>query len=374
MHSNSPLLLISNPRCGDETGPALVEEHVIPLFEKIRIVTTQFVGHAGEEVLKFLDEHKEQPSVAIILASGDGTLHEIINSVYNARFERSVHIQVSIIPTGTANALYSSLFPPSTGSAGYTPIDKLASVNSLASRQHKLVPLTIAKTTVRSPSHAVVSESFAAVVTSTALHASILHDSESLRTQIPDISRFKVAARNNITRWYRGTTRLRPPEGGRVTAYDHLTGQFVPFAGDDAKSSEPILRGPFAYFLSTVNVDRLEPSFVITPLQSKIRPESNTMDIAIIRPHRDPKIPEDSNSAEDHSRFAEKLGLALSMAYRDGAHINLGYSKDGTVMEGISHEGLTNMVEYVRCGAFVWSNVRQLVRRLIRLVLTDIPG
>ncbi|KAL5490134.1 hypothetical protein ACEPAI_4967 [Sanghuangporus weigelae] len=365
-----PLVLISNPKCGDGQGHIFVRQHVVPLLAQhgVRVdkqIVTTAAGQAGPEFLMFVDQfmvsEQTRVQVSLVLASGDGTLHEIVDAVYKAEFVRPLHISVALVPTGTANALYSSLFASTLAGlhAGeITSLDyKLCSVKSLLRNQNDVVPLTITKATVRSPSHATATEHFSAVVTSTALHASILHDSESLREQIPDLSRFKIVAEKNISRWYPSTVSFRPSQGDELTIYDHRVGKFVDFVGDNNNLAEPTIHGPFSYFVSTVNVDRLEPSFVISPLYSRIRPRRSAMDITVIRPHRDPAILGDSE--DDRIRFADRLGTALQAAYRDGAHIALNYFDDGSTSEvKVGGEfGLRSLVEYIRCtGSWRWLN------------------
>ncbi|KAI5124005.1 hypothetical protein M0805_003837 [Coniferiporia weirii] len=354
-----PLLLISNPRCGDETGHAFVQGYVVPLITTHgiladRTVTTNAPGHAGQEVLKFLDEHKNCAAVSLIISGGDGTLHEVINSVCAAtspQTEWPNKILLALVPSGTANALYSSLFPPEL-SEHSTVEYKLQSIRALVAKRLSATPLSIVETVVSTEA---VNTSlstitvFSAVVTSTALHASILEQSESLRESIPDLSRFKVAAERNISRWYHGDVCLRPAEGGAVTIYDHRTGKFVPYPGDDNNLLRPTMNGPFAYFLSTVNVDRLEPSFLIAPLRAET--EECSMDIVIIRPKRDPALLDNARNGD--ARFAKKMEVMFNAAYRKGSHVKLGYLDNGTVGQdigGTSH----SFVEYVRCGGWEW--------------------
>ena len=363
------LILISNPKCGDSQGHIFVRQHVLPLLEQHAIhidkqVVTTGPGHAASEFLEFIGHCSDQLSlvrVSLVLASGDGTLHEIVDAVYNSRsIPPRLQVSVALVPTGTANALYSSQFPiAQSQAAGTTSVDyKLASIKSLVRNQGNTVPLTITKATILSPSRAVVSVHFSTVVTSTALHASILHDSESLRDQIPDLSRFKTAAEKNISRWYPGTVSFRAPQDDELTIYDHRADKFVQFAGDNNNTTEPTVHGPFSYFISTVNVDRLEPSFVISPLYSRIPPRRSAMDITMIRPCRDPTI--QARSEDDHVRFAKKVGMALHAAYRDGAHVTLDFLADGSVNEGGGGSGLLSLVEYVRCtGSWHWLNVRE---------------
>lgn len=185
---------------------------------------------------------------------------------------------------------------------------------------------------------------------STSLHASILHESETLRKEIPGIERFKVAARNNSTRWYNASVKLLPAASKEfVELYDPSTKSFIPHPdGDD---DDPIvdIHGPFAYFLSTVNVDRLEPAFKIVPLMSEIPPSEASCDIVIVRPFCDPSISWDNPDSRE--TFASKLWTVLGAAYQNGSHINLLYNENGEIVT--SGEGPT-VVEYVRCGGWEW--------------------
>lgn len=119
-----------------------------------------------------------------------------------------------------------------------------------------------------------------AVVTSTSLHASILHDSESLRKEMPGIERFKIAAESNSTKWYNSYVKLLPEDNsGVVQMYDPSTKTFVEHPESDVDDPIVDLSGPFSYFLSVVNVDRLEPAFRITPLVKDIPPSGTSVRI-----------------------------------------------------------------------------------------------
>jgi hypothetical protein len=197
------------------------------------------------------------------------------------------------------------------------------------------------------------------VVTSTALHASILHDSEALRATVPGIERFKLAAAQNATTWYRARVRLLAP----VQRYDVASDAFVPVsvvapyegARNNKRSTgdgEPpeVLSGPFAYFLSTVNVDRLEPLFRIAPLQRALPPPrgTRTMDVLAVRPLRDPSLEGKSGDGE-RERFKERLWGMFGEAYQDGAHIHARYdAQDGNA------DGQQPVVEYFRVGGWEW--------------------
>ena len=227
------------------------------------------------------------------------------------------------------------------------------------SRFSPVRPLTLAKTTLLSKDGKKREKtSVSAVVTSTALHASILHDSEALRASHPGIERFKIAAQQNITRWYHASVNLLPPQGSSVQIYDATQNAFVPFklAQQDGIVT---LEGPFAYFLSTVNVDRLEPAFRITSLFSSLPPDPklSTLDVVVIRPLRDKSIREDSDY--DREIFAKKSMAVLGAAYQDGKHVKLRYKgKDGEVVDDAKEGDL--VVEYFRVGGWEWIPVSEL--------------
>ncbi|KAG1778607.1 ATP-NAD kinase-like domain-containing protein [Suillus placidus] len=356
--ASCPLLVMYNPVCGNGTAEAFFNEHVFPRLEEAHIQVTQKLvtgaaGHAGTIVLEFLERY--EGNVTVILGSGDGTLHEIINALSLVALKGvrenvvSSSVRVVLVPCGTANALYCSLFKPTSTNEG--PAYKLKSLEAFI-RGSNVVPLTLAITTLSSPPSSKQScfkIAVSAVVTSTALHASILHDSESLRKEVPDIERFKVSARKNITQWYSSHVKLLPtPSARAVEIYDPDQKTFVTHEDSDDHGIVDVY-GPFAYFLSTVNVDRLEPAFRITPLASDFVSSEASLDLVMVRPHRDPTFVMDT--IEARNAFAEKSNAVLTAAYQDGNHINLRYTDDGK----ITSEGTgPSVVEYIRCRGWEW--------------------
>lgn len=353
-----PLLVVINPVCGDRSAKSFFDEAVLPYLEKEsktidKLVITENKTHAGSAVLEFLES--TEGKTTIILGSGDGTLHEIINTLsaaepigMRAAAGPSV-LNFALVPCGTANAMYASLFPPE---PTLDPVDyKLKSVQAFVANANT-TPLSLGITTLSPPPSAKKKPRVAisAVVTSTALHAAILHDSEALRLEHPGIERFKVAAQNNITKWYNSYVKLLPvPSVGVVQIYDPSKKEFVDH--EDSHQDDPIVDvdGPFAYFLSTVNVDRLEPSFCITPLHSAIPPTTASCDIVMVRPLRDPSLNWDSEEAR--LVFVQKATAVLQGAYKQGSHVDMRYGKDGEVeLEGVG----PTVVEYIRCGGWDW--------------------
>jgi hypothetical protein len=354
-----PLLVVYNPVCGDGSAKVFFEEIVLPFLEKHgkivnMTVVTEGPGHAGTAVLDFLES--TEGDTVVVLGSGDGTLHEIINPLYTAELKGSristKPLRFVLVPCGTANAMYSSFFPliPGQDHTSY----RLKSLQAFIDNSNT-IPLTLAISSLTPPLSPKPSRSqlvISAVVTSTALHANILHHSEALRKEMPSIERFKVAAQNNITKWYNSSVKLLPvPSVGVVQIYDPAKNEFVPH--DESNPDDPIVDvdGPFVYFLSTVNVDRLEPApaFRITPLHSAIPPTAASFDIVMVRPLRDLSL--DGDSFEARLVFVQKATTVLQGAYKNGSHVEMRYATNGEIE---SNGNGPPVVEYIRCGGWEW--------------------
>ncbi|KAJ6455862.1 ATP-NAD kinase-like domain-containing protein [Mycena sanguinolenta] len=353
-----PLLVVYNPVCGDSTAKSFFDEHVLPLLQESgkvadKVVATTHPNHAGEVLVEFLNQHEGE--VVVVLGSGDGTLNECITTLSSAAFTGSrantlPKVVFVLVPCGTANALYSTHFsPPPDGTLDTTY--RLQSVKSFIAGA-KTIPLTLAITTLSSPPSARnrPRAKISAVVVSTCMHASILKDSEALRKEMPGLERFKVAAQQNSTKWYNSWVKLLPAAGTEaVQIYDLDTQTFVDHPG--SHSNDPIvdLDGPFVYFLSTVNVDRLEPAFMISPLSSQIPPTDVACDVVVVRPFRSPSVTADT--PETREAFVPTLWKVLGEAYRQGSHINLRYNEKG---EATTEGDGPSVVEYIRCGGWEW--------------------
>ncbi|KAK0210488.1 hypothetical protein DFS33DRAFT_1466318 [Desarmillaria ectypa] len=357
-----PLIAIYNPVCGDRTAKAsflihtlqFFNDHVLPLLTSKgqvvdKVFETERPSHAGEILYKYLEDN--QGNLTVVLGSGDGTLYEITNflSATKVKAEGSLpfHLDIVLVPCGTANALYSSLFPPATDALDVP--HKLKGLESFISGSDT-VPLTIATTTIFSlPTSAKRPEvTLSAVVVSTSLHALILHDSEALRKEHPGIERFKIAAAKNANKWYYSHVKLLPTSTGLVQLFEPSSNTFIDHPESEVHDPIVDLYGPFAYFLSTVNVDRLEPAFRITPLARELPTKGPSCDVVIIRPFRGGTM---MDTPEAREAFIPSLYSVLGGAYQNGAHINLRYHEDGT----ISTEGDGSLVvEYIRCGGWEW--------------------
>lgn len=371
-----PLILIYNPASGDRTAAKLTTDTIIPLLATHnvtpdKVAGTEYAGHAGELLLSYIDSLAPSTNtepITLILVSGDGTLYEILNALHSAGSKREgsfPSIRVVLIPGGTANALHSTFFPPSTSPTADPTL--LASLLSFLSATPRLTPLTLSQANIFSSppaqsalgnpasSRSASSDSdvnvVSAVVTSTALHAAILHDSEALRATVPGVERYKLAAEQNATTWYRASVNLLPP----VQQYDVNTGAFIDLVREDEVGGMKALVGPFSYFLSTVKVDRLEPHFRIMPLQRTLPPppDAHTMDVLVVRPLLDKSL-EGKCDEEKREKFKERIWAVLHEAYEDGAHIKARYdSPDGNT------KGMP-VVEYFRVGGWQWIPVSLL--------------
>jgi hypothetical protein len=120
---------------------------IIPLFKEKgrpieRVVGTERANHASSLLVEFLETNAGE--ITVVLGSGDGTLHEIINalSVTELKGVRAgalpSKLHFVLVPCGTANALYHSFFKTS---------DKLKSVHAFLDGG-RAVPLTLGITTL----------------------------------------------------------------------------------------------------------------------------------------------------------------------------------------------------------------------------------
>ena len=366
--SKMPLIVVYNPACGDRNGTQLTTETVLPLLASHgltpdKVAVTEHAGHAGTLLLSYisgLTPSERVEGITLVLVSGDGTLHEIVNALRGARAEQDgpfPSLRIVLIPAGTANALHATFFPPS--SAPDAEPTLLASLLTFLSATPRLVPLTLALTTISPGTAPEQTTVVSVVVTSTSLHAAILHDSEALRASVPGIERYKIAAAQNETTWYRARARLLGP----VQRYDTVARAF-------GAQEEPCeLIGPFVYFLSTVNVDRLEQHFRIAPLQRALPPPhgAQTMDVLVVRPLRDPSL-EGKDGEAERKRFKERVWSAIGGAYQDGAHIHARYNSPDGQADG------PPVVEYFRVGGWEWIPVSVSQSTSARLTLTIVLG
>ncbi|KAG8748036.1 hypothetical protein FRC10_009788 [Ceratobasidium sp. 414] len=354
---------------GHKVGPRIISDSVLPLLNehKIRFTleTTNGPGHAGELAQEYLSSLGNTGEAVILVSGGDGTIHEIINALYadlaSGEFKPPAGpgLQLVLLNSGTANALFHSTYPliaspdvqefvrKTLPATDIDTINQLQSVVAYLRGTNNTRSLTLARNTTFRRDGSVKERLLSAVVASTALHANLLHTSEDLRASIPGVERFAEAARLNLDKWSHAKARLNPVPQVPVTIYDPTLDSF-----DECTPNQLEIDGPFAYFLSTLNVDRLESGFVITPLATRIRPDHNTMEVVIIRPLRSPQITEDS--VQSRQKFAQILMGSMGAA-RNASHLNLRYRRDQSSQEAPSDQGDgPTLVEYYRCSGWEW--------------------
>ncbi|CAE6460315.1 unnamed protein product [Rhizoctonia solani] len=361
------MLIISNPASGHKSGPRFIESYVLPLLGKyhvsFKLETTNAPQHAGELAKNYLESLGNVKSAVILVSGGDGTIHEIVNALYADVGSRDSSyvwpkLQLIIINSGTANALYHSIYPIVAGpdvlrfvqetlpAADAEIANGLQSVVAYLRRTGTTRSLALVRTSIMTQDGTERESVLSIVVASTALHANLLHTSEELRATIPGVERYTEAAKQNIHKWSHATARLKSESAG-VLLYDPTSDNFVHTA-----DKELPINGPFAYFLSTVNVDRLESGFVITPIASKIKPEEDVMDIVIIRPLSSPQVSQDT--PEERAKFAQILMGSMGAA-RSATHTHVRYPKDEDSGESPSESADGPLVvEYYRCGGWEW--------------------
>lgn len=280
--------------------------HVLPLLDKHGLAYKIHKTASPNDAASIARTIASEPSPhKVIVAGGDGTSHELMEGITSGRWE------LVILPLGTANALYYSFHP--------NDESKLASLN-LALEGKSPIRLPVTYTTIGDQNVP------STIVTSTALHAAILKDSEELRSQY-GIERYAMAAAKNLGVFFNAKVRLS--DGKK---WNHKTKKF--------EASEQELKGPFTYLVSCTTVDRLEPTFVIAPTR-RLEKESldGTMDVVIMRPLRDPKVRDADDKA---AAWAERAKEVLGAAYEEGRHVELEY------------EAGESVVEVFRCTGFEW--------------------
>ncbi|KAF8682270.1 Sfi1 spindle body protein [Rhizoctonia solani] len=363
------MLIISNPASGHKNGPQFIENYILPLLNKyhvsFKLETTNAPKHAGELAKDYLQSLSNAKNATILVSGGDGTIHEVINALYGRLGSRdSNHVwpklQLILVNSGTANALYHSIYPTEASSdilhfvretlptADAEVANGLQSVVAYLRRTGSTRPLALARTVIRAQDGSERKSLLSIVVASTALHANLLHTSEELRAAIPGVERYTEAAKQNIHKWSHATVRFKPPLSGKpILLFDPASDEFV-----ETATKELSIDGPFAYFLSTVNVDRLESGFVITPLASKIKPDADVMDIVVIQPLNSPQVSGDTE--EERAKFAQILMGSMGAA-RSATHTHLRYNREKNSSEGPSESADGPLVvQYYRCGGWEW--------------------
>lgn len=405
--------IVVNPAAGPGLALALVEKHIKPLLtsrfaQAVSIRQTpppgddsdsenwkpqddEKITDVGHSIFRdYIDASSKDGVIDVVLVGGDGTTHEVLAGLYQPIYEEwdkdrgnqpLPKIRLAIVPAGTANALYSAMYPDewtqekqqqaaNASSVEEIPEDVLVvmlkSVHALAESasmeaesEERLsgLPLMLNETIT---GEGVEGDSISHLVTSHALHAAILHDADTpeMRAKHKGIERFKAAAQMNATKWTYGELTLHPDgsdEVGGVQRYSPRTKRF-----ENVGEGKVDLEGWFLY-LNAMVTDRLESAFIPAPLSSAFtRPglPGTSIDVVIIRPMRDPEISIDDEVGV--VKFAAtRLGPITAGMYDGGKHIDLLYSD------------AQPMVEYFRCSAYDFIPEVRSEGDNARLICTD---
>lgn len=359
--------MIANPNAGDGTGPEFLQKHVVPLLESAGIACSYHQTSKASEAGALIKKHIAQSTSAVVLAGGDGTVHDALNQLFldeitstGVTSQRSATFTVILVPTGTANAMYHSFWLPTTGEAEakllpanvdpeiapklHSVLAYISNVKNPSSATPRPISVALAQTYPpegSTPTHSILS----CVVNSTSIHAGILHTAEKYRATIPGTERFKVAAGENIHNWGLADVELLPPPGeASVQKYDPVEKVLAPSSGS-AGETQTGLEGPFFYFLSTINVNRLEPTFVTTPLALRSPPLNGAMDVVVVRPKRLEGFSEDTPQTRE--KFVAPAMEWFGQIYSGGEHIHHTYKEEGG--------GSVYMTEYFRVGGWKWT-------------------
>ncbi|WVQ93209.1 hypothetical protein IAU59_000273 [Kwoniella sp. CBS 9459] len=256
------LHIVVNPAAGHGIAPELINEYVVPLLTHLSVPyevhTTTRATHE-RDIAKSIYQaakgkgagyHRERDGsrkIPVLIGGGDGTAHEFVQGVLEAQGDSHSEIttvkvdwELIVVPAGSGNALFASLFPPGTSPSSTTrrflaslPSSlssaftdqityQLSSLFSFISREHHALPLPLTRTTLlpslpgyaNSPSDLEAQREAPSItshiVLSTSLHAAILHTSEKLRQKYPGVERFKVAAQQNVTSLFNARMKLYP--------------------------------------------------------------------------------------------------------------------------------------------------------------------
>ncbi|KAG0367426.1 ATP-NAD kinase-like domain-containing protein [Gamsiella multidivaricata] len=284
-----PVLLVLNPYSGKNQSREVLETIVQPALNKaekpFKVIESVAQSHTQSyfidnikpiitdlvQSLSVVNESApDAPSLSVsrpnsatlqvMVLGGDGTVHEIVNGILRGlegtafvSDEFRPRIELSIIPTGTGNAISTSLGVTSAQDA----VDRFL--------VGKSVPLRLMMVSTRAQQNWKI-QVYTVVVNSFGLHCATVYDSDEFRHLGND--RFRQAAMKNIEnlRQYEGQLVLYSP----VRRYSRTSRSFSPAAHDSSSANGGItisLPGPFTYLLITKQAS-LEPGFTPTPLAS----------------------------------------------------------------------------------------------------------
>lgn len=289
--------------------------------------TTNHAGHASELGQDILN-HTVNATIAVI--GGDGTLHELINGIMTAGHAKAAKVEIILIPSGTANALYHSLFPETC--ANPADYDRFLSVEAALSSGKKR-PLSLLDVT-RNGKHVHYSH----VVTSTSMHAQLLETASTpeMRKLYPGPERFMKAAEMHIGTACAANLTLTARGEAGIQRWSPIKSVW-----ETVSAANLDIAGLFTYFVSAL-VDRFEAKFRIAPLSAPGRDRpANAVDVVLVRA----KQPSSDGREAEAKRLMEVLMAAYS---ENGKHLQVQEDIDGT---------MSHVVEYYRASGFEWKPV-----------------
>ncbi|WFD41426.1 hypothetical protein MPSI1_000053 [Malassezia psittaci] len=302
-------------------------------------------GSGARQIAQRLSKGKD---LRVVLLGGDGTVHEFLEGALQGGAHQLHPIQLVIFPTGTANALYESIYRPVVRAEGNDDWRWLAMHCANGAQTYPLTLMQISSGNTR----------YACVVVSHALHAAILRDSEALRAEHPGLERFKIAAAQNASCWWNARLTLHPGPNRAVKRYITDTDSFEEIKNgyENTQQGDIIVDGPFVYMNAMV-VERLEPTFVPAPFASghckpSLRRSNEELDVIVIRPTQNPIL--DRNASESQRRafgHGPLTQVLFEGMYNEGSHVKFKYNSDGSIS---THGDGPSVVEYFRASGYSW--------------------
>jgi len=294
-----PLLVVLNPHSGLKQGLHILDTIVKPALSQVnqpfRLIESTAQGHAQSyffdnikpilidlvqslsSLASAADGSSNDPSsttlqrptsatLQVMVLGGDGTVHEIVNGILRGlegsefvsdQFRPKV--EFAVIPTGTGNALSTSLGIKSAQDA----VDRFLKGQSVPLRLMAVSTLDQEKKKTEEDWKVHV---YTLVVNSFGLHCATVYDAEEFRELGNE--RFRKAAMKNVEnlKQYPATITLKGP----VQTYDRSSKSLLASSLSSSSSSKEAtvtLPGPFTYFLITKQAS-LEPGFSPTPFAS----------------------------------------------------------------------------------------------------------
>lgn len=342
------------------TGPASIYWHIVVnthagtgeasqlVKTLIRLLATHDVDYAVHETRCANDGFRiakailhntalHLSSTVLAVVGGDGSLNELINGIMQLEPHATTRgVRLALIPAGTANAVYHSLFPDTCKNP--SNFDRFLSAKAALRHPGTLAPLSICRILTAQNAKPV----YSCVVTSTCLHADILETASTpeMRKAYPGVERFQKAAEQHVGTSYSAKLTLLPvmSQNPRIHKYSMEHNEW---RGHSPASMA--IQGEFVYFVATL-VDRFETAFRIAPFSSPTegRP-AEAIDIVLVR-HKD---------GASQQENAHRLVRVLMAAYKDGEHVRLTEDVNGQ-QEPI--------VEYYRVGGFEWQPLNEAAK------------